>query len=136
MKKALKEEKEYQEPQNEIDMKKQLSLNKIMVLRIGQNNSYLISTLGLDQNNCDERIILNSNKKEKTIIEKCAKANIELERKSIVNYMPSDCIEIYNDALDTGRYDICLTMLRGLGSHLNQISKERKKVLSLKRTNK
>ena len=117
-------------------MKKQLSLNKIMVLRIGQNNSYLISTLGFDQNNCDERIILNSKQKEQTIIDKCEKANIELERKSIVNYMPSDYIEIYNDALNTGRYDICLTMLRGLGSHLNQISKERNKALSLNRSRK
>ena len=62
MKKLLNEEVDYIEEQNEIDMKKQLSLNKIMVLRIGPNNNYLISTLGFDQNNCDERILLNSKK--------------------------------------------------------------------------
>ena len=107
-----------------------------MVLRIGPNDSYMVSMLGLKQNNCDERIILHSGQKEKTIIEKCLQDNLELERKSIVNYMPSDYIEIYNEALNTGRYDICLTMLRGIGSHLNQISEERNKILLLKRGGK
>lgn len=118
----------------EIDMKKHLSLDNVMVLRIGEDYNYMVTTLGLDQNNCDERIILNSEQREQTLIEKCVQANIEFERKSITNYMPSDYIEIYNEALDTDRYDICLTMLRGLGSHLNQMSKERNKALSLKKS--
>ena len=130
------QQSEYRKPKKEIDKKEHLSLDNIMVLRIGPNDSYMVSMLGLKQNNCDERIILHSGQKEKTIIEKCLQDNLELERKSIVNYMPSDYIEIYNEALNTGRYDICLTMLRGIGSHLNQISEERNKILLLKRGGK
>ena len=120
----------------EINKKKNLSLNNIMVLKIGPDDSYMVSTLGLNENNCDERIILSSGQSEKSVIEKCLQDNLELERKSIVNYMPSDYIEIYNEALNIDRYDICLTMLRGLESHINQITDERKKLLLLRKMEK
>ena len=117
----------------EINKKNHLSLDNIMVLRIGPNDKYMISMLGLKQNNCDERIILKSNKREKTIIDNCLKDNLELERKSILNYMESDYIEIYNEALNNGKYDICLTMLRDLDSQLNQMSEEKNKLLLKRR---
>jgi len=79
---------------------------------------------------------LRNGMKEITVIEQCLGDNTYLERKSILEYMPSDYIEIYNEALNTGRYDICLTMLRGIGSHLNQISEEKNKILLLKRGGK
>ena len=127
-----KKEIKYQNPKKEIDKKKHLSLNNIMVLKIVPNDNYMISMLGLKQNNCDERIMLSSKEREKTVIEKCLQANLELERRSVLNYMTSDSIETYNEALNTGKYNICLTMLRELESNLNQISKENNKVLSLK----
>ena len=128
-----KREIKYQRPKKEIDKKKHLSLDNIMVLRIGPNDSYMVSMLGLKQSNCDERIILHSGQKEKTVIEKCLQDNLELQRKSILNYMPSDYIGIYNEALNIGRYDVCLKMLRGLELHINHISKEKNKLLLLKK---
>ena len=121
------------ETKKRISKKEQLSLDSIMVLRIGPNDSYLVSMLGPNQEKSDERVLLNSEESEKTVIEMCLEENIELERKSMENYMPSDYIEIYNQALNTGRYDICLTMLSGMESHLNQISQERNEALAAKR---
>ena len=121
------------ETKKRISKKEQLSLDSIMVLRIGPNDSYLVSMLELSQENYDERILIHSGESEKTVIEMCLEENIELERKSMENYMPSDYIEIYNQALNTGRYDICLTMLSGMESYLNQISQERNEALAAKR---
>ena len=121
------------ETKKRISKKEQLSLDSIMVLRIGPNDSYLVSMLELSQENYDERILIHSGESEKTVIDMCLEENIELERKSMEKYMPSDYIEIYNQALNTGRYDICLTMLSGMESHLNQISQERNEALAAKR---
>lgn len=69
--------------------------------------------------------------KEITIIEECLKNNIYLERRSIIEYMPSDYIEIYNEALRIGNYECCLTMLRGIESHINSVSKERNEIIKM-----
>ena len=51
--------------------------------------------------------------------------------------MPSDYIETYNEALRTGNYECCLTMLREIESHINSVSKERnEKIKTLKRGGK
>ena len=113
----------------EVDMNKNLSLDSIMVLQINQNDNYMVTMFGLDPDNCEERVLLSSGQKEESLIHMCILNNYELERKPITNYMPSDYIAIYDDALAEGRYDICLTMLPGLESHINQIHEEMSKVL-------
>ncbi len=120
---------EHRNQRKEIDTKAHLSLDNIMVLKIGQSDNYMVTMFGLEQSNCDERILLSSGQKEKTVIDQCLQDNLELERKSIVNYMPSDYIEIYNEALRIGKYDYCLTMLRGIESHVNKVSKERHELI-------
>ena len=122
---STNQQSENRSPKKEIDKKDHLSLDNIMVLRVGSDETYMVSMLGLEQRNCDERILLSSGQKEMTVIEQCLKDNLELERKPIANYMPSDYIEIYNEALNIGRYDCCLTMLHGIEAHVNNLSKER-----------
>jgi hypothetical protein len=124
-----------QKPRKEIDKKKHLSLDNIMVLHVGQDANYMITMWGLKQSNCDERILLRNGQPEKPIIERCLQDNTELERKSIMDYMPSDYIEIYNEALRIGNYQCCLTILRGLEKHINQITEEKNKLLSLRGKN-
>ena len=49
----------------------------------------------------------------------------------------SDYIEIYNEALHTGNYECCLTMLRGIESHINSVTKEKNELIkTLKRGGK
>ena len=109
---------DYKEPDREIDKRKQLSLDNLMVLHIGSDGEYMVSMLGLRKYNCDERILLRNGIKETTLIDECLRTNTELERKHIVNYMSSDCIDLYNEALLEGRYDRCLTMLQGIEAHM------------------
>ncbi len=123
------QQSEYRKPKRDINIKEHLSLDNIMVLRVGPNDSYMVSLLGLKQSNCDERILLSSGLTEKSVLEKCLQNNLELERKSIVNYMPSDYIEIYNEALSVSNYKVCLTMLRGIEAHINDVSKERNELI-------
>ena len=119
----------YKKPRRQIDIKDHLSLDSIMVLRIVKSYSYMVTMMGLRQNNCDDRILLSSGKREMDVIAKCLEDNLEIERKSIINYMPSDYIDIYNEALSRGNYECCLTMLKGIESHMNEVSKEIKRVL-------
>ena len=123
---------------NEIEMnkRKKLSLDTIMVLRIYPNDNYMITMAGPKGNNSEERILLRNGQKEKLVIEKCLQDNIELERKSITNYMPSDYIELYNEALNIGRTDCCFTMLRGIEKQMNRISKEKNKLMTLSQNEK
>ena len=115
-----------------INKKELLSLDNIMMLQI--NGNYMVTMPGLEEINNNERILLSSGKKEIIEIEHCLKNNYEIERKSIIEYMPSDYIGIYNEALNMERYDICLKMLYGLERHINAIYKERKELtLNLKR---
>ena len=123
----MENKNEYYNKQN--NKVENLSLNTIMVLKIGTENNYMVTML---ERNCEDRILLNNGEKEITIIEKCLQNNLELERKSIINYMPTDYIEIYNEALRIGRYDACLIMLKGIESHMNQMTKERNKILKKK----
>ena len=115
--------------EKEVDMGRNLSLDSIMVLQIDQNANYMVTMFGLEPDNCEDRVLLSSGQKEMTLMKMCLLNNYEIERKPITNYMPSDYIEIYNEALIDGRYDICMTMLRGLESHINQIHEEMNKVL-------
>ena len=118
----------------EINVRKHLSLDSIMVLHVGNEDNYMVTMKGLDQSNCDERVVLSSGQKEREIIDQCLQDNLELERKSITGYMPSDYIEIYNEALRVERYDYCLTMLQGIEAHVNKISKEKNELIkALKR---
>lgn len=119
---------EYRKPKKEIDKKEHLSLDNIMMLKIGKDGTYMITMKGLKQTNCDDRVLLRNGKKEITVIEQCLSDNTYLERKSILEYMPSDYIEIYNEALRIGNYECCLTMLRGIESHINSVSKERNEI--------
>ncbi len=115
--------------EKEVNIGRNLSLDSIMVLQIDQNANYMVTMFGLEQDNCDERVLLSSGQKEMTLMKMCLLNNYEIERKPITNYMPSDYIEIYNEALADCRYDICMTMLHGLESHINQIHEEMNKVL-------
>ncbi len=112
-----------------INRKEHLSLDNIMILRVGTNDSYMVTMLGLNQDDYDDRILLSSGQREIDVIGKCLQDNLELERKSVINYMPSDYIELYNEALCIGRYDCCLTMLKGIESHINSVAKEKKEIL-------
>ena len=107
-----------------------------MMLTIGKDGIYMITMKGLKQTNCNDRVLLRNGMKEITVIEQCLGDNTYLERKSILEYMPSDYIEIYNEALRTGNYECCLTMLRGIESHINSVSKERNELKTLKRGGK
>ncbi len=118
-----KREIKYERPRKEVNVKENLSLDNIKMLKV--DDCYMITMLGLRQDNCDERVLLRNSQREMTVIEKCLQDNLELERKAITNYMPSDYIEIYNEALNTSRYEVCLTMLNGIESHINSVSKER-----------
>ena len=89
----------------------------------------MVTMFGLDLDNFEDRVLLSNGQKEMTIMEMCLLNNYEIERKFLTNYMPSDYIEIYNEALIDGRYDICMTMLSGLESHINHIHEEMNKVL-------
>ena len=124
----MKETKE-QKARRVIDRKESLSLDTIMVLKIGPNDRYIVTISNPNQNEEDERILLSSDEKETDVVESCINENLEFERKSITNYMPSDYIEIYNEALRLGDYDICITMIQGIESYINQISEERNKVM-------
>ena len=128
-----KEETKYQVPKREIDKRKHLCLANIMVLRIGLNNSYMITMLGLKQSNCDDRVLLCNGKKEKAIIEKCLQDNLELERTSVLNYMTSADIELYNSALQIGNYEYCLEMLRGLELYINTVHNNKELQLTKKK---
>ncbi len=131
------QQSEYRKPKKEIDKKEHLSLDNIMMLKIGKDGTYMVTMKGLKQTNCDDRVLLRNGMKEITIIEECLKNNIYLERRSIIEYMPSDYIEIYNEALHIGNYECCLTMLRGIESHINSVSKERNEIIkTLKRGGK
>ena len=130
------QQSEHRKPKKEIDKKEHLSLDNIMMLKIGKDGTYMVTMKGLKQINCDDRVLLRNGMKEITVIEQCLSNNTYLERISILEYMPSDYVGIYNEALNTGRYDVCLTMLRGIESHMNQISEERNKLLLLKRGGK
>ena len=131
------QQSEYRKPKKEIDKKEHLSLDNIMMLKISKDGTYMVTMKGLKQTNCDDRVLLRNDMKEITIIEECLKNNIYLERRSIIEYMPSDYIEIYNEALRTSNYECCLTMLRGIESHINSVSKERNEIIkTLKRGEK
>ena len=130
------QQSESRKPKKEIDKQEHLSLDNIMMLTIGKDGTYMVTMKGLKQTNCDERVLLRNGMKEITVIEQCLGDNTYLERKSILEYMPSDYIEIYNEALRTGNYECCLTMLRGIESHINSVSKERNELKTLKRGGK
>ncbi len=127
----------YRKPKKGIDKQEHLSLDNIMMLTIGKDGTYMVTMKGLKQTNCDERVLLRNGMREITVIEQCLDNNTYLERKSILEYMPSDYIGIYNEALRTGNYECCLTMLRGIESHINSVSKERNELIkTLKRGGK
>ena len=131
------QQSEYRNPKKEIDKKEHLSLDNIMILTIGKDGTYMVTMKGLKQTNCDDRVLLRNGMKEITVIEQCLSDNTYLERKSILEYMPSDYIEIYNKALRIGNYECCLTILRGIESHINSVSKERNEIIkTLKRGGK
>ena len=131
------QQSEYRKPKKEIDKKEHLSLDNIMMLTIGKDGTYMVTMKGLKQTNWDDRVLLRNGMKEITVIEQCLSDNTYLERKSILEYMPSDYIEIYNEALRIGNYECCLTMLRGIESHINSVSKERNEIIkTLKRGRK
>ena len=131
------QQSEYRKPKKEIDKKEHLSLDNIMILTIGKDDTYMVTMKGLKQTNCSDRVLLKNGMKEITVIEQCLSDNTYLERKSILEYMPSDYIEIYNEALRTGNYECCLTMLRGIESRINSVSKERNEIIkTLKRGGK
>ena len=108
-----------------ISKKEQLSLDNIMMLQI--NGNYMITILGIDEINCNKRILLSSGKEEIVEISYCLNQNYELERKSVTTYMSPDYIEIYNEALNMEKYDVCLTMLYEQEKYVN----EKNKVLNL-----
>lgn len=118
-----------QKPKKEINKKRHLSLENIMVLHV--EGKYMITMWGLKQNNCDERITLTKGKSERTIIERCLEDNTELERRKVTNYLEPGYEEIYNEALNKGNYECCLRILRGLEAHLNQKTNEKNKQLIL-----
>ncbi len=109
--------------------RKCLSLDSIMVLKVGLSDPYRVTMISFEQGTNNERVLLSSGESEKDVIATCLEKNQELERISIKKHMPSDYIEIYNEALNTDRFDICLTMLRGLESHMNQTTAEREKLM-------
>lgn len=76
-------------PKKEIDKNKHLNLDNIMVLRVfnNENEDYMITILGLNQNNCGERVLIRNGSSEKDVIDKCLSQNLELERKSVSPYM-------------------------------------------------
>ena len=128
------QQSESRKPKKEIDKQEHLSLDNIMMLTIGKDGTYMVTMKGLKQTNCEERVLLRNGMKEITVIEQCLGDNTYLERKSILEYMPSDYIEIYNEALRVERYDYCLTMLQGIEAHVNKISKEKNELIkALKR---
>jgi len=110
------------------DMMNYLSLDDVMVLRIGKNDSYMVTISGEE-----DRYLIKNGQKEISIIEECLKNNIELERKSIKDYMPSDYIEIYKELLVQGKYNYCLDMLKGIENYINNIYKEGKELLLIRR---
>ena len=116
-----------------VDRKKNLSLENVMVLRIGPKDKYMISIYGLKKWDCNDRIILSSTQNEIQILRDCLRDNLELERKSVLNYMQSEKIEMYNEALNAGKYDICAIMLINLEYDLNEMSKKRNKELLKRR---
>ena len=109
-------------PKKEIDKTKNLNLNNIMVLKVSNNGNeeYMISMLALKQNNCEERILIKDGSKEKELIEKCLYQNLALERKSILDYISEEEKEMYNQAMNEGNYQYCLSLLRLLEETLNK----------------
>ena len=96
-----------------------LNLVNIMVLKI--NSNYMITMLGLEPDNYDKRILLNSGEFEITIIEERLKYNLELERKSILRYMTNEQINVYSQALKNKDYEQCLSILYLIEKQLNDI---------------
>ena len=76
--------------------------------------------------------LLNNGKSEIAVVERCIEKNTELERKPITDYMSDDYIEIYNNALHSGNYQGCITMLRYVESLMNQVTTDKNKELILR----
>lgn len=119
-------------PKKTVDKKHNLYLSNIMVLKI--NDEYMITMLGLKQDNCDKRILLSSGELESKKIEECLNYNIELERICVIRYMTPDCVEIYNKCLENGNYEACINMLQELELQINEVyQNENQLKLSLKK---
>ncbi len=113
-----------------IDPQKSLDLENIAVLKVSnsETDEYMISMLGLSQNNCEERVLLRSSTTEMSVLERCVQKNLNLARKNISVYMPENEMKMYNDALALGQYEYCLDVLESLQNYLNTLYARKRKV--------
>ena len=121
-------------PKKEVDKNKHLNLDNIMVLRVSnnENEDYMITILGLSQNNSGERVLIRNGAFEKDVIDKCLSQNLELERKSVSAYMSEDEIEFYNQTLSIGNYKDCLSLLLILEAKIISQTLEQKNNIQLR----
>ena len=116
----------------EIDKKEHLSLDNIMVIEV--DGEFMITMMGLRQDNCEERVLLTKRKTQNQIIEKCLNDNLSFSVRNIKEFISDDAVDVYNRAVDAKEFQACLEVLELLEKKLNANScKEdnvKKKVLS------
>lgn len=124
----------YRKPKREINKKGHLDLNSVMVLKVSNNEKedYMITMLGLRQDNCDERILVRNRRiTEKSVIDVCLEQNLDIDRKPVSSYMTEEETELYNQALSVGNYHYCLSLLRSLEANINSLDIKQKSTLQL-----
>lgn len=107
-----------------------------MVLKVSNNGNddYMITMLGLRQDNCDERILTRDRRRtEKSVIDICLQQNLGLDRKLVSLYMTEEEIELYNRALSVGNYSYCLSLLCLLETNMNSLDREQNVLLQKKK---
>lgn len=125
----------YRRPKKEIDKNKHLDLDNVMVLKVSNNGNedYMITMLGLRQDNCDERILIrNGRRTEKSVIDMCLQQNLELDRKPVSSYMTEEEIELYDQALRVENYHYCLSYLCSLETNMNSLDREQRHAIQLR----
>ena len=110
----------------EIDKKEHLSLDNIMVIEV--DGEFMITMMGLRQDNCEERVLLTKRKTQNQIIEKCLNDNLSFSVRNIKEFISDDAVEVYNRAVDAKEFQSCLEVLELLEKKLNSDSINKKKV--------
>ena len=111
-----------QSSNQDINVKKCLDLENIMVLLIGSGDDVMgyITMPGICQYNYGKRVAIgNSNLTEISIISEVLQENKELRRKQVEKIMSEEKIREYNHYLSIGMYSCCLSMLEDIEYNVN-----------------
>lgn len=118
--------KEHKRENVEIDYQKQISIDNILVWEIKDeegNILYRISTLGLAQNNYNDRVMIKGKQTEKHIIGQYIQRKYDTMSYPLINYLSLEEQEIYLQMLKVNNIRGCIEYLRAIEARLNVNSK-------------